>query len=70
MTSPRIPAAPSSPVRVRLCSRENALRVAERLFERDERRIAVVRTGDPLQPFRVEPGEAKSGAVEIEIVCR
>ena len=70
MTSPRTTAAAPSPVRVRLCSRENALRIAERLFERDDRHIAVVRTGNPIQPFRVEPGDVEAGAVEIEIVCR
>lgn len=34
-----------------LCSRENAVRIAERIFT-DYARAFIVRTNDPLQPYR------------------
>lgn len=42
-----------SPKRARLCSIENANRVATQVAEHTEADTAVVRTGNPLQPFRV-----------------
>ena len=60
----------ASPSRARLCSRENAHRVASRAFETSRRAVKVVRTGEPLQPFRVAPLEdVVSGDVELEIRC-
>lgn len=44
-------APPMSPKRRALCSRENALRVAGRIFDAGQHAY-VIRTGDPLQPFR------------------
>lgn len=42
-----------SPKRGRLCSIENANRVATRVAEHILTDTAVVKTGNPLQPFRV-----------------
>lgn len=42
-----------SPKRARLCSIENANRVASQVAERMAADTAVVKTGNPLQPFRV-----------------
>ncbi len=48
------PAPPErSPKRGRLCSIENANRVATRVAEHILTDTAVVKTGNPLQPFRV-----------------
>lgn len=59
---------PLSPARARLCCRENAHRVASRLFETSRRAICVVRTRDPARPYRVlDAGEAVEGDVELEI---
>ena len=44
---------PLSPKRTMLCSVEHANRVGEQIVEEDEREIAVVKTGDPLQPVKV-----------------
>lgn len=57
-----------SPKRRQLCSRENASRVASRLFDLRPGRIAVVRTGNPLQPFRVCFTPALGDEVELEMV--
>jgi hypothetical protein len=57
-----------SPKRRQLCSRENASRVASRLFDQRPGRIAVVKTGNPLQPFRVCSTPAHSDQVELEMV--
>ena len=47
------PAPERSPKRWRLCSIENANRVATRVAEHIATDTAVVKTGNPLQPFRV-----------------
>lgn len=47
------PASTRSPKRARLCSIENANRVAGQVAERIAADTAVVKTGNPLQPFRV-----------------
>ena len=57
-----------SPKRRQLCSRENASRVASRLFDLRPGRIAVVKTGDPLQPFRVCLTPSASDEVALEMV--
>lgn len=56
-----------SPKRGALCSRENALRVAERLQSNGERAIAVVRTVEPLQPFRVSTDPEPDGDIIIVV---
>lgn len=56
-----------SPRRVELCSRENAHRVAERLFEHKHRPVAVIRTGDPIKPFHVTVEDAFDVHVEVEL---
>lgn len=56
--------------RARLCSREHAHRVASRLFESRRQPVKVVRTSEPLQPFRVASLEERvSGHTELEIRC-
>lgn len=51
MTDPAPP--PRSSKRARLCSIENANRIATRVAEHVQGDTAVVKTGNPLQPFRV-----------------
>lgn len=62
------PAPRLSPKRYLLCSRENAQRVASRLFDAHPGRISIIRTGDPLQPFHVSTAPSRDAYVEIEIV--
>lgn len=57
-----------SPKRLLLCSRENANRVASRLFDVQSGRISIVRTSNPLQPFRVCTSPALGDNVEVEMV--
>jgi hypothetical protein len=57
-----------SPKRRQLCSRENASRVASRLFDQRPGRVTVVKTGNPLQPFRVCSTPALGDRVELEMV--
>lgn len=57
-----------SPKRFLLCSRENAHRVASRLFDAQSGRVSIVRTGDPLQPFCVSTSPSRDAKVEVEIV--
>lgn len=62
--------APSlSPKRYQLCSRENAQRVALRLFDAEARRVSIVRTGDPLQPFCVSTSPSVDAFVEVEVMA-
>lgn len=56
-----------SPKRLQLCSRENANRVASRLFDERPGRVSIVRTGDPLQPFRVSTAPAADDHIEVEM---
>ncbi len=56
-----------SPRRLELCSRENARRVASRLFEHKRRPVAVIRTGDPLKPFHVTDEGPGGGHIEVEL---
>ena len=51
MTKPAPPQRSSK--RARLCSIENANRIATRVAEQVQGDTAVVKTGNPLQPFRV-----------------
>ncbi len=56
-----------SPRRGELCSRENAHRVAGRLFDHKHRPVAVIRTGDPIKPFHVADEDAFDVHVEVEL---
>lgn len=57
-----------SPKRFLLCSRENANRVASRLFDERSEPLSIVRTANPLQPFRVCTSPSASDMVEVEMV--
>ncbi|CAH0356293.1 hypothetical protein [Sphingobium sp. CECT 9361] len=63
-----LPAAPISPKRDILCSRENALRVASRIFYAQTRPVSIIRTCDPLQPFRVSTSPGRDENVVVEMV--
>lgn len=45
--------APGSPLRARLCSIENANRLAVMVADEAASDAVVVRTGNPVQPYRV-----------------
>jgi hypothetical protein len=63
------PPPKASATRDRLCNRANAERVAAKLFDASGRNVAIVRTTNPLQPFRVLVSSDADGAqVEIELV--
>jgi hypothetical protein len=57
-----------SPKRLLLCSRENANRVALRLFDERSEPLSIVRTANPLQPFRVCTKPSAADLVEVELV--
>ena len=52
-----------------LCSRENALRVASRIFDHSQGKVSILRTTDPLQPFRISTDPASSGLIVLEMVA-
>lgn len=56
-----------SPKRWRLCSRANAQAVAARMFDAGARHVSIVRTAEPLQPFRVVPFIVDGPTVEVEL---
>lgn len=58
-----------SPKRQQLCSRENALRVAARIFDSYPTRISILHTADPLQPFRVSIDPVNRDQVVVEMVA-
>src|SRR3546814_16302053 len=58
-----------SPKRGLLCSRENALRVAGRIFDHSQTKLRILRTSDPLQPFRVSTDPASAGPTVLDIVA-
>ena len=58
-----------SPKRQLLCSRENAVRVATRIFDQSPGKVSILRTADPLQPFRVSTGPAPPALVVLEMVA-
>ena len=61
-------AGSTSPKRQTLCSRTNADRVALQLCESNDENVAVVRTDDELQPYRVVPIErADRHLTELEV---
>lgn len=51
-----------------LCSRENAQRVAARVFDTRNAPVSIVRTNDPLQPFRVSKSPTSGETVEMVMV--
>jgi hypothetical protein len=51
-----------------LCSRDNALRVATRMFDDLARPVSVIRTGNPLQPYRVSTAPTRHEHVELAMV--
>lgn len=53
--------------RLELCSRENAHRVANRLFEHKQRPVAVIRTDNPMKPFHVTDEATYGDHVEVEL---
>ena len=57
------------PRRQILCGRANAERLAVRMSEGSGTDHAVVRTGSPLQPFRVIPAiDGDPEAIELQVV--
>lgn len=55
--------------RAELCSPEHAQRVANRLFEHAREDISVLRTGEPLQPFKVvRTADVTDPSAEIIVV--
>lgn len=54
--------------RFQLCSRENALRVASRLFCADAGPVSIIRTGSLLQPYRVSTSPTRDDYVELQMV--
>lgn len=61
-----------SPARMKLCSRQNAQRVADRLFDEAGENIAVVRTSSVVQPYQAIPVsrlEPTTGTVLLEVTA-
>jgi hypothetical protein len=57
-----------SPKRSLLCSRDNAQRVAAQIFADRGEPVSILRTGDPLQPYRVLAGAKFDDTVEMVLV--
>ncbi|ATI80592.1 hypothetical protein [Sphingobium yanoikuyae] len=64
----RTPPPPLSAKRFQLCSRENALRVAARLFNTEAGPVSVIRTGLLLQPYKVSTSPTREDHVELQMV--
>lgn len=60
-------AEPLSPLRRRLCGRDNADLVAQRLCEEGNGPYSVVRTRCELQPYRVLPSDETTDDEEVEL---
>ena len=58
-----------SPKRQMLCSRDNAMRVAEQIFDQSPCRVSVLSTGDPLQPYRVSTDPQVMDRIILEMVA-
>lgn len=56
-----------SPKRKMLCNRLNAQRVASRMFDSGAHHVSIVRTTNPMQPFRVVPEIVDGPEVELEM---
>ncbi len=67
MTDPLAEPANLSPKRYDLCSRTHAQRLAGRLMDQLGRPMAVIHTGNPLQPFRVGKCDGAEGRVVVEV---
>ena len=67
MTAPLAEPANLSPKRYDLCSRTHAQRLAARLMDQLGRPMAVIHTGNPVQPFRVGNCDGAEGRVVIEV---
>lgn len=67
MRSPSPPPSLSAK-RFQLCSRENALRVASRLFNAEAHPVSIIRTGTLLQPYRVSTSPTRDDHVELQMV--
>ena len=61
------PPGPLSRKRQELCSRTHAQRIAGRLLHVLGRPMAVIRTDNPLQPFRVADPSEGPGRVVVEV---
>jgi hypothetical protein len=58
-----------SPKRRILCSREHAMRVAAKIFDSHAAgAVSIIRTENPLQPYRVSTAPTRFDTVEIEMV--
>ncbi len=55
--------------REQLCSRENAVRVACRIFDDRLQRVSILRTGDPIQPYLVSTDPGARDTVVLEMVA-
>lgn len=60
---------PLSSKRRELCSRENAVRVAGRIFDDRATKVSILHTGDPLQPFRVSTDPSRDAEIIAEMVA-
>ncbi len=67
MIEPLIHSEGLSPKRHDLCSRTHAQRLAGRLMNAFGRPMTVIRTSNPLQPFRVSDSDADQGKVVLEV---
>lgn len=63
-----IPIDAISAKRRELCSRENAVRVATRLFDAQRKPVSIIRTGNPFQPYRISTAPTLQDDVELEMV--
>lgn len=61
--------AARSPKRDVLCSRQNAIRVAGRLQDQSDGAVSVVRTTQPLQPYRVSADPDAREEVIAVVTC-
>jgi len=55
--------------RKHLCSRENAVRVARRIFDDRLQRVSITCTGDPIQPYLVSTDPGVRDTVVMEMVA-
>lgn len=55
--------------RRKLCSREHALRIAARMCDAGGQPVSIIRTDDPMQPFRISLAPREEDVVELQMVC-
>ena len=63
-----IPVDAVSAKRRELCSRENAMRVAARIFDTQKQPLSIIRTGNPFQPYRISTAPTRHDDVELEML--